>query len=327
MASTPSTTPIPALQVPSFTAADLRDPDAAASILNSLATNYGQMINYILGHSGGPPVLKAGVDLNGATITNSGVPQSPSDVVSLEYADNNYGASAIQPALEALSKSGTFLQTYRQLNNPVQRERSSSFLNDLESPIATANTATISGVTSGSTVDVTVSSGYHQHTDGSNVPFPSRTDTFSLPAQFSIVSIGRTGNVVSADVSGFSGSVGELIGVYGTSDPSFQGIFTITGISGSTVQWNQGGPNGGATGGTLSALQSYYYTISKGQNQLGLVAANGPDSWAERLLASGDGTTIVGVAIVNGSGLDPINSAAGGTPPVTGASVPVIRRL
>jgi hypothetical protein len=318
----PASNPLPPISVPSLTADDLKSPDA----LNSILLNFGQSINYILGHAGGPPVLKAGVDLGGATIRNSGAPQSPSDVVSLEFADNNYGASAIAPQVEALGKN--ILQTYRQLNNPVQRERTSSYLNDIANTSPTANTATLASSVTGGTVDITVSSGNHQYMDGSNVPFSSRTDTFNLPNGAAISSASRSGGVVTLIVSSGPWVAGESIEVYGTAAASFQGIFTILTVTSVTIiTYNQAGPNTSTSGGTVSAVNAYYYTRIKGQGTLAMSSAPAADTWSARVPPSYDGITLIAVVIVNNAGMDGVNSAAGDTPPVTGASIPVLRRL
>jgi hypothetical protein len=221
------------------------------------------------------------------------------------------------------------MQSYRRLSDPNQREKYSSFLNDTQSTPPTSNTGTISAVTVGSSVDITVNSGLQQYLDGSSVPFASRTDSLPLTPVFNISSATRTSGVVTVILTApFSGTVDDQVSVGGTGDSSFQGVFIAgTGTTGSTVVYAQNGPNASTSGGTLALLQVYYYTRAKGQNQLGLVTASGADTWSNRVAASFDGNTIIAVVIVNNLGLDPINSAAGATPPQSGAVVPVSRRL
>jgi hypothetical protein len=310
------------IQAPIFKSSDLQD--EGLTLLNQWFTTIAQQLNAQAGHAG-PVSFKNGIDLNGNQISNVGSPLTPSDVVTLDYANANLGASAIQPKLEATSANP--LSTYRQLNSQVQRERYSSFLNDVLNTAPTANTATVSGLTSGGSTTITVSSGFHQRVDGSQVPFAARSDTKTNPASFSITSLTRSGGIVTAVLgSSFTGGIGSQINVTGTNDPSFQGVFYVLTVVGSTITYAQNGPNAGTVGGTISLVITCYYTISRNQNQLNLVEV-GADTWSARVAASFDGTTIIAVVALNSSGLDPVNSAAGASPPVTGAAIPVIRRL
>jgi hypothetical protein len=323
----PNPNPIPPINVPNLTADDLRDPDRAASAINSTLLDYGQSINYILGHAGVTPVLKAGADFGGKPATNVGSPLTPSDVVTQEFAANNYGAPALQPLFEALGNKQ--LQTYRQLNNPAQQERYSSFLNSALSVVPSANTGTISATNVGGSVDVTINGGLHQRLDRSNVPFNSRTDSLPLAASYSITSLSRSGGVVTATLgSAFTGAVGDQIGITGAIATEWQGVFIVgTPILGNVIVYNQSGANDSESGGVLTMIDTYYYTIAHGQNTLGLVSAPAADTWSQRSMASYDGTAIIAVVVVDSSGIDPINSGSGLTSPVSGAAVPVVRRL
>jgi hypothetical protein len=320
-----SISPPAPLQQITLTPDDLKDP--SLNVLNNILQNLTQQINTVFGHAGAPPYLKAGANFGGQPVKNVGSPSDPGDVVTQSFGESNYGASAIAPQIQALGKS--VMQSYRRLNDRIQRERYSSFLNDTQSTPPTANTATISQVVSGGSTDVTVSAGLHQYVDGSEVPFISRTDSLILPASFSISSLTRSGGIVTATLgSSFTGMVGDQIGVGGTSDASFQGVFiAIAPTSGTTVTYAQPGPNASTSGGTMTLIDVYYYTRSRGQTQLNLVMNPTADTWSARTAASIDGTTIIAVVLVNNGGADPVNSAAGATPPVSGASVPVIRRL
>ena len=296
------------------------------AVLNSQLQNITQMINYLLGHSGSIR-LNSDLDMNGNNVKNTGAPTDPNDVVSAIFAQKNYGAQALLPHFEALGSS--IMQTYRQLNNPVQRENYSSFLNGVLNTAPTANTAIVTSTTGGGVVNVTISSGLHQRVDNSVVPFASRTDTFPLPASLAIVSIARVSGVVTVTFgSPFPGISGQSVGISGVGDTSFNGVFEIATVVGNTITYLQvGQPDASSSGGTASLLNVYYYTITRGHNHLGLTASSTADTWSARTAASTDGTTIVAVVIVNSTGVDNINSAAGATPPVTGASVPVIRRM
>jgi hypothetical protein len=100
-------------------------------------------------------------------------------------------------------------------------------------------------------------------------------------------------------------------------------------IVGTTITYIQGGPNTGTISGSghLSVGGVYYYTLSHGQSNLGLVGGFSSDTWSNRVQASFDQTTIIAVVVTNSAGGDTSNSAAGGTPPQQGSAVAVIRRL
>jgi hypothetical protein len=317
--------PILPIQAPIFKSEDLADPNLTT--FNQWMTTIAQALNSQAGHAG-PVTFRNGINLNGNPITNVGMPLTPSDVVTLDYANQNLGASAIQPQIEALGKS--LLTTYRRVNDQVQREAYSSFLNDVKNTSPTSNTATISGAApSGGSVVVTVTSGLHQRVDGSNVPFAARSDTFALPPTFAIASLTRTSNnVVAITSSPNTVAVGNVIGVPNAADSSFDGNFVVVGVASSTqFNYAQIGPNASTSGGFISLVHVFYYTITKGQNQLGLIQSSGADTWSNRVPASYDGTTLVAVAQINSLGLDLYNSAAGASPPQAGGSIPVIRRL
>jgi hypothetical protein len=312
-------------QAPIFKHSDLEDPGLV--LFNQWVTSVAQALNSLAGH-GGPIPLNSDVNLQGNKITGAGAPVTPSDVVTLDYATKNYGAPAIQPMIQALGKS--ILQSYRRLNDQGQQENYSSFLNSILNTAPTANTGTLSASAGGGFAVVTVNAGFHQRVDGSQVPFASRTDSLPLPASFSITSLTRSGGVVTAVLgSTFTGPNGSQIGVGGPIPAEWQGVFIVTGGSGTnTITYNQGGGNTSTgSGGTLTLISTYYYTISRGQNMLGLVAAATADTWSARTAASFDGSTIIAVVVINYQGVDPINSAAGGTAPQTGASIPVVRRM
>lgn len=313
------------VQAPIFKKSDFED--EGLTLFNQTMTAFAQAINSALGHAG-PVVLRSGLDLNGNAITNTGAPRTPSDVVTLEYAQQNYGAGAIQPQLEATS--ATPLQTYRQLNSKVQRENYSTFLQGILNTAPTANTSELSSAPpGGGFVSVTVSSGFLQHVDGSQLPYASRTDSFPLATAYTITSLTRAAGVVTAVLgSAFTGVVGQQIQITGPIAAEWQGIFIVgSPIVGSTIVYSQPGANDSESGGILTYLDTYYYTLSRGQNVLGLIGPVSADTWSNRVGGSFDGSTIVAVVIITSSGIDPINSAAGASLPVTGASIPVIRRL
>src|SRR5208282_860138 len=153
--------------------------DESLSLFNQQFSNVVNQLNNLLGVNG-PVKFANHVDLGGNRIMNVGPAESPTDAVSQYFGNNNYGAAAIAPQLEALGKS--IMQSYRRLSDPNQRERFSSFLNQVLNTAPTANTSTISfGGVSGGTIPVTVSAGFHQRVDGSVAVYSSRTDILTLP--------------------------------------------------------------------------------------------------------------------------------------------------
>ena len=303
--------------------------DDTLTLFNQLIENHADVLNYLLGLSG-PITLSNHLDLNGNKITNVGAAESESDVVTQAFASRNYGPTALAPAFNALGKQT--LQTYRQLSNPNQREKYSSFLNDIPSTPPSSNTSIVTfGTVSGGTVVTTVTAGFHQKVDSTQTPYASRTDTLALPSSHPISSLTRTSNIVTAVLSSpQSTQVGEGITIVGATDPSFDGTFVIlTVISTSSFTYYQGGVNAvSSAGGNVEIGGVYYYTLSAGQSVLGLVTGNGAsDTTSDRVAASQDGTTIIAVVATNGSGGDSVNSAAGASPLVTGSNIAVIRRL
>ncbi|HXN71557.1 MAG TPA: hypothetical protein VN861_03275 [Candidatus Acidoferrales bacterium] len=328
----PTQQPIPTspLQHITLTPDDLADPDQFIGLLNSIHLNQNQMINSILGHAGAPPVLKAGANFGGNPVSNVGDPVADGDVITKAFANNNYGASVVAQAIQALGSSAPVMQSYRRLNDRVQRENYSSFLNSVTNTSPTANTATLSeGAVSGGTIPITVSAGLHQYLDGSTVPFQSRTDTLTLPASFSLASLTRSGNIVTAVTSAANTvAVDDGVGIGGAINSEWQGNFVaLTVTPPDTFTYFQPGPDDSTTGGLVSLLATYYYIRTTGQTKLGLVSVPTADTWSARTGASFDKSTIIAVVILNYQGYDLLNSAGGATPPSTGAAVPVVRRM
>jgi hypothetical protein len=328
--SSPSSSPPAPLQQITLTEEDMKDPRSFLALLNNINQNQSQLINYILGHGGEPPYLKSGANFGGMPVKNVGAPSSPGDVVTQSFANSTYGAAALAPQFQALGKH--VFQSYRRINDRQQRENYSSFLNGVLNTTPTANTATLSqGSSSGGAIPITVSSGFHQRLDGSQVPFASRTDNLTLPLNYALSSLTRVGatGIVTGITSGANTiAVGNGIGIGGAIPITWQGNFVVLTVSPPfTFTYFQPGPNDSTSGGEVSLLSTFYYTISKGQNQLGLVVSSGADTWSNRASASQDGSTIVAVVTLNYQSMDLINSAAGATAPQTGSSIPVVRRL
>lgn len=325
-AASPSTAPPAPLQQIVISKSDLDDP--SLTLLNNVLTNYQQVLNRLQGFSG-PIRFNDDIDMAGGRISNVGGAVNAGDVVSQAFANSKYSADALRPHLEALGKS--IMQTYRQLSNPNQREKYSSFLNRVLSTAPTSNTSIVSATpASGGTVNVTISGGNHLRVDGSVVPYAARTDTLSLPTSWAISSLVRSGGVVTATTSVTNTlNVGEGFAVVSPTDPTFAGLFSVSTIvtPGSVFTYTQDGPNATSTaGGSISLGSVYYYYIRHGMDTLSLIGGFSSDTWENRIQASYDGSTIVGVVTLNSSGLDTVNSAAGATAPVVSA-LPVVRRL
>jgi hypothetical protein len=326
MSSTPTSpppgnpnSPVPLILI---TADDIRgDPERFAALLNAEFQNLVQKINSLIG-AAGTIHFNSHVDLQGNSIRNVAAPSGPNDVVTKIAADASYSAPALAPQLEATGASP--LLTYRQLNNPNQRELSSTFLQAMGNTSPQANSSNIAfGAPSGGFVPVTISSGVQTRADGSTLPYAQFNDSASLPATFNINTISRTGNVVTGNTTGANTlQTGETVSVAGVGDTSYNGTFVLTfvGIGGSppgpVFQYAQAGTNSSSSGGTISLFGVYYYVINP---LIGKVYRVGPfavDTAQNRLNAASDGISIIAVSTITGSGGNTTNSAAGATSPI-----------
>ena len=294
--------------------------------LNQWVTAITQFVNALAGHAG-EITLAGPLNLGGNKIKNVGPATDSTDVLTSAVASPIYGPAAIQPQLEALGKQ--VLQTARRLNDTTQREGYSTFMNDLVSTAPTTNTSQVAfGAPSGGTVAVTVSAGFFERVDSSRVSYASRTDFLTLPTAFTLTTLVRSGNVVTATTSGANTlAVGQTIHIVGASDPSFNGFFVVT-AAGNPFTYNQQAPDASTSGGTASIGGVYYYFLGKGTNVLSLSTSPGTaDTWSNRLQSSLDGQTIIAVVTVNGVGGVTTLSGAGATPPANTANVRLFGRL
>lgn len=301
--------------------------DDSLTLLNQDMANIRQAINNFMGFNG-PVKFPAHIDMSGNRIMNVGEAVDPTDVVSQIFGNTKYGPQAIAPQLESLGKH--VMQTYRRLSDRNQREKYSSFLNQILNTAPTSNTSTVLfGSPGGGTVSATVTAGFHQRVDNTSTPYAARTDTLSLPTSIPISSLTRSGNIVTAVTSSPDGlSVSDGFSVKSAGDPTFDGSFSVLTVSPpDTFTYFQGGPNASTSGGSINVGGVYYYVLSHGQNVLGLVTGSGADTWSSRVAASNDGTTIIAVVVLNSGGGDVLNSAAGATAPQSNVAVPVVRRL
>lgn len=299
---------------------DLKDP----GVLNTIIQQMQTQINALSGAQG-KTQLPAGAELGGSTISGLGVPQTPTDAISLTHAETNYSAAALAPKLEAGGTNS--LQSYRALNSKAQTENYSNFLEGVLNTAPTANTSTVSaGSPSGGSVAVTVTAGAHLYVSGKQVTYAQRTDTLALPASYSISAISRSGGVVTATVTSPLLSTAN-IAVAGVGDSSFDGTFVVSRSTGSTLSWAQPGLDATSTGGTVTTGGCYYYLAATGSQTLALYGPALADTQQNRTAANIDGTCLIACVVINGSGFVTNQSAAGATPPATTGNSRLLTRL
>ena len=199
MSAPAQTSQIAPLQQVTFKKSDFDDD--SLTLFNQQMTNVVQQLNNLLGVNGMTKFAN-GIDLGGTRLTGLGAAVTDSDAISQSFGNSQYGAAALKPLFEALGKQ--VFQSYRRLNDKTQREKSSSFLNQLQSTAPAANTSLVSfGTPSAGTIPVTVSAGYFSRVDSSLQPYPARTDTLALPSSgeyyyFYTLSYGQTNLHISA---------------------------------------------------------------------------------------------------------------------------------
>ncbi len=309
------------LQLTQFSLSDFQSEEGVNRI-NQYITNIGRTLNAYIG-TGGPVAQPSGIDLQGSTIQNVNGVGPEHEVVSKSFAEANYSASAIKPKLEGGGSHA--LQTVRRIGDSTQREPASSWLNGLMSTSPTANTSTISA--SGFTV--TVSSGFHRYLDGSVTSYASRSDTLTGSSPVTIISLTRASGVVTAVTSTPSGvTPGDSFTVAGAGDSSFNGTFIVsTVISTTSFTYLQAGANATTTGGTIGTSRIFYYSLLKTQKTLSLSPPFDTDTQTNRVTANLDGSILIAVVAVNGSGIDLANSMSGATPPAATGNARIINRL
>lgn len=326
-AAPPSTAPPAPLQRVTLHKSDLDDP--SLSLLNNILTNYQQVLNRLQGFSG-PIRFNDDLDMAGSRISNVGDATAAGDVVSQAFANSKYSAPALRPQLEA--NGGYGMQSYRQLSSPNQREKYSSFLNQLLVVSPTSNSSTVTfGPASGGFVPVTISAGYQYFTDGHVEPYLAYNDSLQVPTTYTISTLTRSGGVVSGSTTGSNTlTTGETVVVAGASDPSFDGQFVLASSSSPNFTYNQSASNSSSTGGSISLNGVYFYIRTSGAETLTRVGPYFADTWQNRIttpsggnqVPSIDGSTIIAVVTVNSNGGDYVNSCAGATLPAQNAGAP-----
>jgi hypothetical protein len=314
----PASTPV---QFTQFSLEDLQS-ESGINNLNTLLTQLTKTVNANIG-TAGPVVQPSGIDVQGATISNVGGVGPEHEAVSKSYAEKNYSAAAIGPQLEG---NGKFpLKTVRRVNDGQQQEKFSTFLNSVANVAPTSNTSTISA--SGFTA--TVSAGSHQKVDGSLVSYGQRSDTLTAASPIGIVSLTRSGGTVTAVVSSPTGLLpGDSVTITGALDGSFNGTFIVaTVISPTSFTYAQAGADATTSGGSIATGRIFYYFLRTGSQTLSLSAPFDTDTQSNRIAANKDGSVLIAVASVNGSGVDLTTSAAGATPPSANGGIHLLTRL
>lgn len=321
MSSSPANpnSPIPLLLI---TADDVRgDPNTFAALLNAEFQNIIQKLNGLIG-AAGTISLNNHLDLGGNAIRNVAPPSGANDVITKSAAEASFSAPVLAPQLEATGTSP--LLTYRQLNNPNQRELSTSHLNSLGNTAPQANSSNVSfGALSGGFIPVTISSGVQVRADGTTLPYAQLNDSAAAPASFNINTISRTSNIVTGNTTGANTlQTGDTVVIAGVGDTSYNGYFVLTFVGtggsppGPVFQFAQAGSNSSSSGGTISLFGVYYYVMNPAIGKVYRVGPFAADTSQNRINATKDSLALIAVVVVNGSGGDVTNSASGGTSPV-----------
>jgi len=307
MANTAALAP---LQLQQFKPDDFQTEEGLAAV-NQFLSILTQRVNAVGPSTGSPAEFPHGIDLNGAHIRNVGAVGPDHTAVSLALAEERYSARAISPQLEAGQPNAP--KSLRRVNDGAQQEKYSTFLNAAMNTAPTSNTSTLSA--SGFTA--TISAGYHQYVDGSLVAYGLRSDTLAASSPVTIVSLTRSGGVVTVVTATPHGlAPADIATITGAVDSSFDGTFTVsTVVNSTTFTYAQAGIDASTTGGTLASGRVFYYFLQRGKRVLSLSRPFATDTQSNRIAVNQDGTVLIAVVVVNGGGIDLTQSAAGATPP------------
>lgn len=329
--STPSSAVSTMLSNIVLTEGDMSNPSQFVGLLNQILQNHYQVISSMLG-STGTTTFNTPVDMSGNRITNAGDAVESGDLTTKSFTEANYSPAVMSAALEAGGSNP--LQTYRRLSDNNQREKSSTFLNDITNTAPTANDSTVSAESpSGGYTQVTISSGTLARVDGTLTNYTSFTDSLPVPTDASITSMSRASGVVTATMAAANTlAAGDSVTITGAADSTFNSTVLLATVSTDTltITFKQEGSDATTTGGTMNLSGVYYYYIgSRSQELYRYPYSFSSDTVNNRVTANQDGTTMVAVVTITADGLDTVNSAAGGTDPLTnvGAGVRLMTRL
>jgi hypothetical protein len=269
-------------------------------------------VNTLAGYNG-VIQLSDHIDMRGKNIKNVATPVDPTDAISSVHAESKYSPVVMRDALE--SQRDTQLRTYRQLNNPSQREQDSGFLNDLMSAPATSSTVIPLQTTApGVTIQIPASSFTWANGDSLNtIP---RADALTAPGVYSISSIVVSGMIGTVN-STAPVAAGGQVAISGYSDTRFNNVFQVFQIISSSQFTIQIGTENLTVGsGSLQIGGIYYYSIKKRFGALNLSPSYSGDTLQNRLQVCSDGSQIVAVVSVSSSGTVRLSSTGGGGTPL-----------
>lgn len=270
-------------------------------------------LNTLAGYNG-EIVLNDHLNMDGKNVKNIGKPLSQNDAISSLIANSRYSVEALAPQLESGEKQS--LKSYRQMNNPTQREQNSSYLTDLMSTPPSANTIypTITNVSGG--VQVSIPSSLFTFADNSKVFLIGRTDLLALPAQYAISAISCVGNLVSVTAAPTGLAAGQVGTITGVTPADFNGTFTMITSSGggANLQYQKDLGTVSGAGGFVQVNGCYYYAVKKRTNFISLLGPFSGDTLQNRLQANFDGFSIVAVVVLTNTGGQVEQSGGGGSP-------------
>lgn len=287
----------------------------------AFAQHYTQMVdtvNSLAGYNGVIEV-KNHLNMGGNRVMNAAAAVESGDAVTQSYADSNYSASALRPQLEAGGSSP--LQSPRRINDQVQRESYSSYLNDiLSTPPNANNIQVLFSSPGGGMTTITIPASIFRFADGSTLSLNSYSLTVSNPANFNIAASPTgavsSGTVATITTTGASGVVpGNYVQIAGVADTDFNGEWVVATAAGLSFTFATTIAAAASGGGTVTTSSIYYFYIVKGNpNPQYLGVPAGADTPYNRLPTSTDGRQLIAVASVNSSGGVSSSSAGGGTP-------------
>jgi hypothetical protein len=279
-------------------------------------SNLQDAVNILGGHSG-EVELSDHLNLGGNKITNVAAPAAENDVLTSGAAEAKYSATALKPQLQAGGKVP--LDTYRMLNSSTQREKASSWLNDLLSTPPNSNNINPIVSSGGGSTTVTIPASIIQMGDGSKRHLSSRTDTLTNPTSYSITSFTIASGVATVVLSSTpSPALTSTTVVYISGTGQIDGTFPIASIVSPTTFTINVSSGVSGTGGTVATGGTYYYYLNKSFQKVMLsVLPSSSDTPFNRLGISGDGYQLLAVVSINSSGTVQVGTAGGGTPTVT----------
>jgi len=272
-------------------------------------------INILGGHSG-EVELSDHLNLGGKQIRNVAPPTVGTDVLTSDAAKDSYSAAALKPQLEA-GGTNPFV-TYRQINNQGQREATSTWLNNLLSTPPNSNNIYPIVSSSGGSTTVTIPASILKMADGSTRYLPSRTDTLSNPASYSISTFSIAGGVATVNLTSTpSPPLTATTVVYISGTGQIDGTFPIANIITATQFTINVSSGSSGSGGTVATGGTFYYYLNRAYNKVLLsVLPSASDTPFNRLGISGDGYQLLAVVSVNSSGSVLVGTAGGGTPSI-----------